>query len=92
MAERLEEVAAHARKTNRLQGALSLIGFAPGGRSGSRLGSELGLLTGRDTLLRRIRGAPLPSFTKVRVLGVDDWALRKGQTYGAGGSRALQAH
>jgi transposase len=81
-AERLEEVAAYARKTDRLQEALSLIGFALGGRAGSRLASELGLLTGRDTLLRRIRSAPLPGFTEVRVLGVDDWALRKGQAYG----------
>ena len=62
-AERLEEVAAYARKTDRLQGALSLIGFALGGRAGSRLASELGLLAGRDTLLRRVRSAPLPGFT-----------------------------
>jgi transposase len=82
-AERLEEVAAYARKTDRLQGALSLIGFALGGRAGARLAKELGLLAGRDTLLRRVRSAPLPgSGEKVRVLGVDDWARRKGQTYG----------
>src|SRR5215207_3930661 len=80
-AERLEEVAAYARKTDRLQGALSLIGFALGGRAGARLAKELGLLAGRDTLLRRVRSAPLPGSGEVRVLGVDDWARRKGQTY-----------
>jgi hypothetical protein len=45
-AERLEEVAAYARKTDRLQGALLLIGFALGGRAGARVAKEeLGLLS-----------------------------------------------
>jgi transposase len=78
----LEEVAAHARKSDRLQGALSLVGFALGGRAGTKLAKELGLLAGRDTLLRRVRSAPLPGSGEVRALGVDDWARRKGQTYG----------
>jgi transposase len=81
-AERLEEVAAYARKTDRLQEALSLIGFALGGRAGARVAKELGLLVSRETLLRRVRSAPLPDSGEVRVLGVDDWAHRKGQTYG----------
>jgi transposase len=81
-AERLEEVAAYARKSDRLQGALSLVGFALGGRAGAKLAKELGLLAGRDTLLRRVRSAPLPGSGEVRALGVDDWARRKGQTYG----------
>ena len=81
-AERLEEVAAYARKTDRLQEALLLIGFALGGRAGARVARELGLLASRDTLLRRVRSAPLPDSSEVRVLGVDDWARRKGQTYG----------
>ena len=81
-AERLPEVAAYARKTDRLQGALSLIGFALGGRAGARVAKELGLLASRDTLLRKVRSAPLPGSGAVRVLGVDDWARRKGQTYG----------
>jgi hypothetical protein len=66
------------RKTDRLQGALVLIGFAVGGRAGARLAKELGQLAGRDTLLRRVRSAPLPGSSEVRVLGVDDWARRKG--------------
>jgi len=80
-AERLEEAPAYARKTDRLQGALLLIGLALGGRAGTRLARELGLLAGRDTLLRRVRSAPLPGFGAVKALGVDDWARRKGQSY-----------
>lgn len=80
--ERLEEVAARARKTSRLEEALLAIALELGGRAGARLALELGLLAGRDTLLKRIKGAPLPDVGKVRVLGVDDFAFKKGSTYG----------
>ena len=39
-------------------------------------------MAARDTLLRRIKAAPLPEVGKVRVLGVDDFAFKKGSTYG----------
>lgn len=80
--ERLEEVAARARKTSRLEGALLAIALELGGRAGARLALELGIVAARDTLLRRIKGAPLPEVGKVRVLGVDDFAFKKGSTYG----------
>src|SRR5437870_11068189 len=38
--------------------------------------------TTRNTLLRGLRQQPLPSLPTPRVLGVDDFALRKRQTYG----------
>jgi transposase len=40
------------------------------------------LLASRDTLLRLLRGLPLHIDYTPRVLGVDDWSLRKSQTYG----------
>lgn len=81
--ERLPSVvAAYARKTARLTTALELIGFALGGEAGARLARELGLSVSPDTLLNRIRHAALPEVTTPRVLGVDDWAKRKGSTYG----------
>lgn len=80
--ERLPEVAARARKTMRLEEALLAIALELGGRAGARLALELGIVAARDALLRRIKAAPLPEVGKVRVLGVDDFAFKKGSTYG----------
>ncbi len=81
--ERLPSVVAvYARKTARLTTVLELIGFALGGEAGARLARELGLGVSPDTLLERIRRAAKPEVATPRVLGVDDWAKRKGATYG----------
>ena len=80
--ERLPEVAARARKTDRLEEALLAIALELGGRAGARLALELGIVAARDTFLRRIKAAPLPEVGRVRVLGVDDFAFKKGSTYG----------
>ncbi len=54
--ERLPKVAvAYARKTVRLNSAMTLLAFALGGEAGARTGSGLGLTVSGDTLLRRIR-------------------------------------
>lgn len=83
--ERLPEVAGrYAHRTQRLNDCLRAIGFALGGRAGARIAPRLGIRTGVDSILRRLRAAATQSSNelKVRVLGVDDWALKKGQHYG----------
>jgi len=77
-------LAKHAQATTRLKVSHRALGLALGGEPGSRLASKLGMPTSPDTLLRRVK-QDSPSNTAApppRIIGVDDWAMRKGQTYG----------
>ena len=81
--ERLPTVAAPwARSTRRLAQRLIALGVALGGKAGVRLGHAWDVRVSRNTLLRLLRRQPAPSFPTPRVLGVDDFALRKRQTSG----------
>ena len=81
--ERVPDLATvRSRQTAQMDRALTGIAFACGGEGGARLAKRLGMLTSPDTLLRRIRRTTLLEHTTPRVLGVDDWAIRKGQRYG----------
>jgi transposase len=81
--ERLPTVAAPwARCTLRLAQRLVALGVALGGAAGVHLGHQWDLGVSRNTRLRLLRQQPAPSFPTPTVLGVDDFALRKRQTYG----------
>lgn len=82
-AERLDDVsAAHAQRTDRQRTALTAIALALGGEAGARLAAKLGIPISPDTLLRFIRAQPEAAAATPTMLGVDDWAIHKGLTYG----------
>ena len=81
--ERLPRTAAlYAHRTCRAAAALDVIGFALGGRAGAALAASLGLDAGRAAILARLRAAVAVPTPTPRVLGVDDWAGRRGRSYG----------
>jgi transposase len=72
----------YARRTPLLAGMLGRIAAALAGRAGSRLASGLGVPASRQVLLRLVMATPDPDAASPRVLGVDDFATRRGQHYG----------
>src|SRR5512135_3007760 len=75
-------VQAYARFTNRLREALLALGLATCGELTSRLAPKLGMTVKPTTLLRRLQAVAVSPVETVRLLGVDDFAWKKGQTYG----------
>jgi transposase len=78
--ERLPTVAAPwARRTLRLAQFLLAAGLALGGAAGARLMARLGRRSSPDTLVRLVQAAPAPDVPAPHIIGVDEWAWRRGQ-------------
>ena len=71
----------HQRRTPLLRSLLEAVALALAGRAGARLAAALGATVSRVTLIRLIRALPDPVTGQVTVLGVDDFAKRRGQSY-----------
>jgi transposase len=71
-----------ARRTMRLGDIQRHIGLALGGEPGSRLADRLAMPVSGDTLLRLIRASALEPPAPPRIIGIDEWAWRRGLTYG----------
>jgi transposase len=72
----------YGRKTLRRLHKQCAMAFESGGEPGQRLAAISGFPASADSLLRLIRTTSLPPALTPQVLGVDDWAKRRGQTYG----------
>lgn len=71
-----------ARRTTRLATEQRYLGLEVGGEPGARLARRQGMAVSADTLLRLARCETAVPAPTPRHLGIDDFALRKGQVYG----------
>lgn len=71
-----------ARQTQRLIAAVRTLAFNTSGEVGARTAAAFGILISADTLGRRVRQTEYTKLAAPRVIGVDDWAYRKGENYG----------
>jgi len=71
-----------ARRTSRLQSIVHHLGLALGGRPGQSPARQLLFPVGKDTLLRAVRSQSPEQPATQRIIGIDDWAWKRGHRYG----------
>ena len=82
-AERIPTVVApFAQRTLRLAEDQRHLALEHGGEAGARTAARTGMTTSPDTLLRLVRRTSPAAPPPPTVVGIDDWAWRKGRTYG----------
>ena len=73
----------HRQRLARLEAVLATFSATVGGAAGARLLRQIGVTVSGSSLVRVLRRVELPPRPAPRVLGVDDWAWRRGSRYGA---------
>ena len=72
----------HSQRTERMRSVLAEVGVALAGRAGARLADVFGARVSRNTVLRLVYALPEPQPQAPRVVGIDEYAMRKGLVYG----------
>ncbi len=72
----------YARRTSKQAEMLCELAFALGGKAGERIAHLLSMASSHDTLLRLMKRSATATRATPRVLGVDDFAWKKGRRYG----------
>ena len=78
-----DEVFRYRRRTRRCEMVVVQHGLKSSSESAGKLLSAIGVRVSGDTVLRDIHRMSVPSHQEVHGIGVDDWAFRKGVTYGS---------
>src|SRR5437588_10362512 len=68
--------------TDRLIKALQSAGVITNGADAAQIAESFGVPTTAKTIIRRVLQLPLPNEGSVHKVGIDEWAWKKGQTYG----------
>ena len=71
----------YQRRISRLTSQVSAVARGLAGRASARLLPALGIGVSRHTAVRVLLQVPLPALAVPRVLGIDDFALRRGMVY-----------
>jgi len=80
--EQTPAILRYSRRTERAEKLLDTLAIELTGRLGSLLSKQLNLYVSSSTMTRIAHNLPLPDIVRPKVLGVDDWAYRKGVSYG----------
>ena len=80
--EQTPSISRYARRTNRVSEILNSLAIELTGKLGSLMTKKLNITVSTSTITRIAHSHVLPDFKQPRILGVDDWAFRKGVSYG----------
>ncbi|MFM9947385.1 MAG: ISL3 family transposase [Saprospiraceae bacterium] len=72
----------YGRRTIRLDQRLTTLGLKAGGNLGASIAMLMGISISSSTILRLIFNTEEAEIEIPRVLGIDDWAFKKGRNYG----------
>jgi transposase len=75
-------VSPYGRRTLRLDHQLTTLGLKAGGNMGASIAMMMGIVISSSTILRLACNMEEEKTETPRVLGIDDWAFKKGRNYG----------